>query len=150
MQPLKSVYRNRLAADTYKNRKAFYGVWRNAPCCVDDCDQYCDKCPNGGIKFRRVPARGLDPDIRRLITKYGRDKTASELEREDNAKRKESKLRSTPILSGICDGKSDNDPVRVRGQERGGLPGQPEEVSSDQAERVEAMLSYPISEEMVT
>ncbi len=146
----KERLREQVSPDTHKDRKRFYEAWKNASCCADDCDQYCDQCPNNGIKIKPVPTRGLDPDIRRFITKYGRYQTASELEREDNAKRKESKPRSTPILPGIRDGKSDNDPVRVRGQERGGLPGQPEEVASDQAERVEALLSHPISEEMVT
>ena len=54
------------------------------------------------------------------------------------------------VLSGVRCGKSDNDAVRNPEQERGGLPGQPKKVSSDQAERVEAMLSHPISEGMVT
>ena len=71
---------------------------------------------------------------------YGLFQTTSELKEEEDAR---------TILSEVRDGKSNNDPVRFRGQEGGGLSGEPEEVPSDQAERVEAMLSYPIGEEMV-
>jgi hypothetical protein len=147
---LKERIAEQASPGTYKDRKRFYEAWKEASCCANDCDQYCDQCSNKGIKFKPIPAHGLDPDIRRFITKYGRYQTASELERENNAKRKESKLRSTPILSGVRDRKGNDDPIWVRGQERGELPGEPEEVASDQAERVEAMLSHPFSEEMVT
>ena len=146
----KERLREQVSRDTHKDRKRFYEARKEATCCADDCDRYCDQCPNNGIKFKPVPAHGLDTDVRRFITKYGRYQTASELEREDNAKRKESKPRSTPILPGIRDGKSDNDAVWVRGQEGGELHGEPEEVASDQAERIEEMLSHPLSEEMVT
>ena len=146
----KERLREQVSPDTHKDRKRFYEAWRKVPCCADDCDQYCDQCPNGGIKFKPVPAHGLDPDVRKFITKYGRYQTASELEREDKSGKEDSKPRSTPILSGVRNRKSDNDPIRIRRQERSGLPGEPEEVASDQAERVEAMLSHPISEEMVT
>jgi hypothetical protein len=146
----KGHLREQVNPDTYKDRKAFYKAWKGAPCCADDCDQYCGQCPNAGIKFKPVPTHGLDPDVRRYITKYGRYQTASELKREDNVKRKESKYGSAPVLSGVRDRKSDNNLIRIRGQERAGLSGQPEEVSSDQAERVQALLSHPIGEEMVT
>jgi hypothetical protein len=111
----KGHLREQVNPDTYKDRKAFYKAWKEAPCCADGCDQYCDECPNN-------------------------DQTTSELKEDNNAR---------TVLSGVRDGKSDNDPVWVRGQKRSGLPGEPEEVSSDQAQRVEAMLSHPISEEMV-
>ena len=146
----KERLQEQVSPDTHEDRKRYSEAWRDAPCCADDCDQYCDQCPNGGIKFKPVPAHGLDPDVRRFITKYGRYQTASELEREDNAKRKESKPRSTPILPGIRNRKSDNDAVRVRGQKGDGLFSEPAQVPSGQSEGVEKMLSSPIGENLVT
>jgi len=137
----KGHLREQVNPDTYKDRKAFYKAWKEAPCCADGCDQYCDECPNNGIKFKSVPAHGLDADVRRYITKYWRYQTTSELKEDSNAR---------TVLSGVRDRKSNDDLIRIRGQEGDGLPGQPEEVSSDQAERVEAMFLHPISEEMVT
>jgi hypothetical protein len=149
-QDTKAHLRDQVGPETFEDRKAFFEAWREAPCCADDCDQYCDECSNGGIKFKSVPTYGLNPDVRRFITKYGRYQTASELERETNDRSKESKISATPILSGVCYRKSDNDAIWVPGQERDRLLSEPEEVSSDQAERIEALLLHPISEEMVT
>ncbi len=132
---------DQVSSDTYKDRKAFFEAWKDASCCADDCEQYCDECSNKDIQFKSVPTFGLDADVRRYIAKSWRYQTTSELKEDSNAR---------TVLSGVRDGKSNNDPIRVREQERGGLPGQPEEVSSDQAERVEALLSHPIGEEMVT
>jgi hypothetical protein len=146
----KEKLREQVSADAFEDRKRFYQAWREAPCCADDCDQYCEECSNKGIKFKSIPTYGLDPDVRRFITKYGRYQTASELKREINDRSKESKIRATSILSGVCDRKSDNEAVRIRGQERDRLFSEPEEVPSGQAERIEALLSHPISEEMVT
>ena len=50
-QGAKEHLQDQLSADTYEDRKAFYTAWKNAPCCADDCDKYCDQCPNDGIKF---------------------------------------------------------------------------------------------------
>ena len=146
----KERLREQVSPDTHKDRKRFYEAWKEAPCCADDCAKYCDQCPNGGIKFKPVPAHGLDPDVRRFITKYGRYQTASELEREDKSGNKKSKHRSTPILPGVRNRKSDNDAVRVREQKRDGLFSEPAQVPSGQSERVEEMLSSPIGEDLVT
>ena len=146
----KERLQEQVSPDTPEDRKRYYEAWKEASCCADDCDKYCDQCSNKGIKSKPVPAHGLDPDVRRFITKYGRYQTASELERESNAKRKESKLRSTPILSRVRDRKSDNDAVRVREQKRDGLFSEPARVPSGQSERVEEMLSSPIGEDLVT
>jgi len=139
-----------VSSDTFKDRKAFYVVWKEDPCCADDCDQYCDQCSNKGIKFKSVPAYGLDGDIRRFITKYGRYQTASELEREDKSGKENSKPRSTPIFSGVRNRKSDNDAVRVREQKGDGLFSEPARVPSGQSERVEEMLLSPPCEDLVT
>lgn len=152
----KEHLQDQISADTYADRKAFYTGWCEAPCCADDCNQYCDQCSNGGIKFKSVPAYGLDTDVRRYITDYGRYQTASELEaelkekEESNVGKQKSKWIRTAILSGVCDRKSDNDPVWIRGQEGSGLFGESEKFTSDQAKRIEEMLSHPFSEEMVT
>jgi len=138
---VKVYLHEQVSPETLEGRKAFYEAWREAACCADDCTDYCNKCSNKGIKFKSTPTFGLDADVRRYITKYGRYQTAIELKEDSNVR---------TVLSGVRDRKSDNDLIRVRGQERDGLSGQPEEVPSDQAERVEAMLSHPISEEMVT
>ena len=144
--------REQISAETYNDRKAYYTAWRNDPCCADECDRYCDECNNDRIEFKPIPTYGLDPDVRRFITKYGRYQMASELITEEwrrfNAGNQ--KTKPSPVLSGVRDGESHNDPVWNRGQEGDGLFSQPEEVPSDQAERVEAMLSHPIGEEMVT
>ena len=137
----KAYLHDQVSPDTLEDRKAFYEAWLDAPCCADDCADYCDNCPNKGIKFRSVPTFGLDADVREYIARYGRFQTTSELKENDNVR---------AVLSRVRYGKSDNDPIRVSGQEGGGLPGEPEEVPSDKAERVEAMLSHPVSEEMVT
>ena len=97
--------------------------------------------------YNSIPANGLDADVRRFITKFGRYQTASELGKEYESGKERS---STTVFSGVHNGKSDNDPIRVREQKRGGLPCESEEVPSDQAERIEALLSHPFSEEMVT
>jgi hypothetical protein len=136
-----------VSTDTHEDRKRFYEAWKDASCCATDCEEYCDSCPNKGIQFKSVPTFGLDADVRRYISKYGRYQTTSELREEEDARNKKS---TSAVLSRVRDRKSNNNPVWVRGQERGGLPGEPEEVSSDQAERVEALLSHPLSEEMVT
>jgi hypothetical protein len=133
----KEFLQDQVSRGTYEDRRAFFEAWKDAACCADDCDKICDKCSNKQIQFKSVPTFGLDADVRRYITKYWRYQTTSELKEDNNAR---------TVLSGVRDGKSDNDPVWVRGV----LPGEPEEVSSDQAQRVEAMLSHPISEEMVT
>jgi hypothetical protein len=143
----KEHLREQVSPDTFEDRKAFFEAWKDASCCADDCEQYCDECLNKNIQFKSVPTFELDADVRRYITKRWRYQTTSELKEDENVRSKKS---TGTILSGVCDRKSDNDPVWVRGQERGGLPGEPEEVSSDQAERVQALLSHPISEEMVT
>ena len=130
-----------VSPSTLEDRKVFFEAWKDASCCADNCEQYCDECSNKNIQFKSVSTFRLDPDVRRYITKYGRYQTAIELKEDSNAR---------TILSGVRNRKSDNNAVRIRGQERNGLSGQPEEVSSDQAERVEAMFLHPISEEMVT
>jgi hypothetical protein len=68
-----------VSTDTHKDRKRFYEAWKDASCCADDCEQYCDECPNKNIQFKSVSAFGLDADIRRYITKFWRYQTASEL-----------------------------------------------------------------------
>ena len=143
----KEFPQEQVSPDTYKDRKRFYEAWKDAPCCADDCEDYCDTCPNKGIKFKSTPTFGIDSDVRRYIARYGRFQTTSELKEEEDARDKESTATN---LSGVRDRKSNDDPFRVRRQERGGLLSEPEEVSSDQAERIEAMLSHPIGEEMVT
>ena len=141
----KARLQEQVSIDTYEDRKAFFDAWNNAPCCADNCDQYCDECSNNEIQFKSVPAFGLDADIRRYITKYGRYQTKSELEENDV------RNKSTGnILSGVRDGKSDNDSVWIRGQEGDGLFSQPEEVTSDQAERVAEMFLYPGGPELAT
>ncbi len=149
-QATKAHLRDHVSPDTLKDRRAFYKALMDTPCCADDCDRYCDQCSNGGIKFKSIPTYGLDTDIRRYIMKYGRYQTASELKREANDSSKESKSRATSILSGVCNRKSDDDAIWVPRQEGNRLLSEPEEVPSDQAERIEALLSHPISEEMVT
>ena len=146
----KEKLREQVSADTYEDRKHFYKAFMEAPCCADGCDQYCEECSNKGIKFKPIPTYGLDKDVSRFITKYGRFQTASELKREANDRSKESKIRATPVLSGVRNRKSNDDAIWVPGQERDRLLSEPEEVSSDQAERIEALLLHPISEEMVT
>jgi hypothetical protein len=150
----KESLQEEFSAATYEDRKAFYIAWRDARCCADDCDLYCDQCSSAGIKFKPNPTYGLDADVRRFITKYNRYQTASELmteeKRKSNVRNQKSKRRSASVLSGICDGKSDNESIWIGEQEGGGLFGQPEEVTSDQAERIEEMLSHPIGDEMVT
>ncbi len=146
----KERLQEQVSPDTHKDRKRFYEAWRKVPCCADDCDQYCDQCPNGGIKSKPIPSYGLDTDVRRFITKYGRYQTASELEREDKSGKENSKPRSTPIFSGVRNRKSDNDAVRVRGQKGDGLFSEPAQVPSGQSEGVEKMLSSPIGENLVT
>jgi hypothetical protein len=144
---VKEHLREQASSDTFEDRRAFFEAWRDASCCADDCEHFCDECSNKRVKFQPTQTFGLDPDVRRYITKYGRYQTTSEFKEEEDDRYKES---TAPVLSGVCDRKRDNDPVWVRGQERGGLPGEPEEVSSDQAERIEAMLSHPIGEDLVT
>jgi hypothetical protein len=144
---VKEYLREQVSYETYEARKAFYEAWKNASCCADDCEGFCDKCSNKGIKFQPTPTFGLDADVRRYITRYGRYQTTSELREEEDARKKES---TGAVLSGVRDGKSNHDPIRVRGQKRGGLPGEPEEVPSDQAERVQALLLHPICEDLVT
>jgi len=143
----KDLLQVQVSRSTYEDRKAFFEAWKDASCCADNCEQYCDECSNKGIQFKSVSTYGLDADVRRYITRYGRFQTISELREEEDARGKES---TGPVLSGVRDRKSDNDPVWFRGQERGGLFSEPEEVPSDQAERIEALLLYPFSEEMVT
>ena len=147
----KERLQEQVSAETYKDRKAFYEAWRNAPCCADDCDLYCDQCPNDEIIFESVPAHGLDADVRRFITNYVRYQTATELKAEKREKINVANQKHRParVFSGVRDGKSDYGAVWIGGQKRGGLPGQPEGVASDQAERIEAMLSHPIGEEVV-
>ena len=89
---------------------------------------------------------GLDADVRRYITRFGHYQTISELREEESDRRKES---TNPVLSRVHNRKSDHGPVRVQGQKRSGLFSEPEEVPSDQAERIEALLSHPFGEEMV-
>jgi hypothetical protein len=45
------------------------------------------------------------------------------------------------IRSGVPDGKGNNDSVRIGGQERDGLFGDPAQVPSGQNEKIEEMLS---------
>ena len=144
--------REQISADTYNDRKAYYNAWRDAPCCADDCDRYCDQCQNDGIKFEPIPTYGLDADVRRFIINYGRYQTASELIAEESGRSNARKRKIEPaaVLSGVRDGNRVDNSIWIREQERDGLFSQPEEVTSDQAERVEAMLSHPIGEEMVT
>jgi hypothetical protein len=144
---VKEHLREQVSTDTLMDRKAFYEAWREASCCADDCEDICDTCSNKGIKFQPTQTFGLDADVRRYITKYGHYQTISEFKEEEDARIKES---TGSVLSRVCDRKSDNDPVWIREQERGGLSRQPEEVSSNQAEGIEEMLSHPIGEEMVT
>jgi hypothetical protein len=144
---VKEYLREQVSSETYEARKAFYEAWGETQCCANVCDQYCGQCSNKGIKFQTTPTFGLDPDVRMYITRYGRFQTLSELREEEDARRKES---TGPVLSRVCNRKSDYGLIRVRGQERGGLPGEPEEVPSDQAKRIEEMLLHPISEEVVT
>ena len=146
----KEKLREQVSADTYEDRKHFYKALMGAPCCADDCDEYCEGCSNKGIKFKSVPTYELDPDVRRLITKYGRYQTVSELKREANDRSKESTITATSVLSGVRNRKSNNDAIWIPRQEGNRLLSEPEEVPSDQAERIEALLLHPISEEMVT
>jgi hypothetical protein len=142
----KERLREQISIATLEDRKAFFEAWNNAPCCADDCDRYCDECSNKEIQFKSVPTLGLDADIRRYIARYERYQTKSELEEANNVRDKSTGI----IFSGVRDRKSDNDPVRIREQEGAGLSCEPEEVTSDQAERVEAMLLYPGGQELVT
>lgn len=142
---VKEGLRDQVSIATYKNRKAFFEAWRSAPCCADNCDRYCDECLNNEIQFNSVPTFRLDADIRRYITRHGRYQTKSELE-VSNVRDKS----TGAILSGICDRKSDNDPVRIREPEGIELSCEPEEITSDQAERVEAMFLYSGGQELVT
>jgi hypothetical protein len=144
---VKEHLREQTNPDTLKDRKAFYKAWRDTSCCADDCGDYCATCSNKGIRFQSIQTFGLDADVRRYISRYGRYQTKLELEEEEDVRNNES---TGAVLSGVCDRKSNHDPVRVRGQERVGLSGEPEEVPSDQAERIEALLSYPFSEDLVT
>ena len=48
----KEHLREQISPDTLKNRKAFYEAWRDASCCADDCEDFCDTCPNNSIKFQ--------------------------------------------------------------------------------------------------
>jgi hypothetical protein len=142
----KERLQEQVSIDTYKDRKAFFEAWRNAPCCADDCDRHCDKCSNKEIQFKPVPNFKLDADIRRYITKYGQYQTKSELEEASNARDKSTDI----IFSGVRNRKSDNDSVRIREQKGAGLSCEPEEITSDQAERVEAMFLYSGGQELVT
>ena len=142
----KEHLREQVSPVTYEDRKTFYEAWRGASCCAENCEDFCDKCSNKGIRFQSTPTFGLDPDVRRHITRYGRYQTTLELKEEEDARENES---TGAVLSGVRDGKSNHAPIRVRGQKRGGLPGEPEEVPSNQAERIEALLSHPFGEEMV-
>ena len=47
----KERIRDQVSAQTYEDRKAFYKAWRDAPCCADNCDRYCDQCSNVGINL---------------------------------------------------------------------------------------------------
>ena len=144
----KEYLQEQVSPDTYKDRKRFYEAWKKASCCADDCEDLCEECSNKVIKFQPTQTFGLDADVRRYITRYGRYQTTSELKKEmEDARRKES---TSNVLSRVHNRKSNHDPIWIRGQEGSGVFSEPEEVSSDQAERVEAMLPYPVSENMVT
>jgi hypothetical protein len=104
----KEFLQDQVSRGTYEDRRAFFEAWKDAACCADDCDKICDKCSNKQIQFKSVPTFGLDADVRRYITKYWRYQTTSELKEDNNAR---------TVLSGVRDGKSDNDPVWVRGFE---------------------------------
>jgi hypothetical protein len=140
---VKEYLREQVRSETNEARKAFYEALQDATCFADDCDQ----CSNKRIKFQSTPTFGLDPDVRRYVARYGCYQTISELREKEDAGRKES---TNAILSGVHYREGNNDLIRIREQERDGLSGQPGEVSSDQAERIEALLLQPISEEMVT
>jgi hypothetical protein len=71
----KEHLREQVSPDTYEDRKAFFEAWKDASCCADDCEQYCDECSNKNIHFKSVPTFGLDADVRRYITKYWRYQT---------------------------------------------------------------------------
>jgi hypothetical protein len=143
----KNYLLEQVSPDTYEDRKAFYEAWKDTPCCADDCWDFCDKCSNKGIKFQRTPTFGLDADVRRYITRYGRYQTTSELKEAEDARNKES---TGAVLSGICDGKSNNHPAGNREQKGDELFSESEIFPSDQSEGVQKMLSSPFGENLVT
>jgi hypothetical protein len=136
-----------VSPDTLKDRKAFFEAWKDASCCADDCEDYCDKCSNKDIQFKSVPTFGLDADVRRYISKNCRYQTTSELKEDENVRNKKS---TGPVLSGVCDRKSDNDVAGNREQKGDGLFSEPAQVPSGQSEGVEEMLLSPIGENLVT
>jgi hypothetical protein len=136
-----------VSPDTYEDRKAFYEAWKDASCCADDCEQYCDECLNRQIQYKSVPTFGLDADVRRYITKYWRYQTTSELKEDEYARNKKS---TGTVLSGVCNRKSDNDALGNREQKGNELFGEPAQVPGGQSEGVEAMLLSPFGEDVVT
>ena len=138
---VKEYLQDQVSTATYEDRKAFYEAWRDTPCCADGCKDLCEPCSNRTIKFQSVPTFGLDANIRRYITRYGRYQTTSDLKEEND-------VRDSTVLSGVCDRKGNDDFIGNREQKRDGLFSEPAEVPGDQSEGVQKMLSSPFGEEM--
>jgi hypothetical protein len=86
----KEFLQDQVSRGTHEDRRAFFEAWKNASCCADNCEQYCGECSNKNIQFKSVPTFGLDADVRRYISKYGRYQTISELREEEDARNKKS------------------------------------------------------------
>jgi hypothetical protein len=99
-QAAKEHLREQVSPDTYKDRKRFYEAWKDASCCADDCEQYCDECSNKNIQFKSVPTFGLDTDVRRYIAKYWRYQTVSEKREKYENKKPESNIKIKEGING--------------------------------------------------
>ncbi len=101
-----------VSPDTYEDRKAFFEAWKDASCCADDCEQYCDECSNKTIQFKSVPTFGLDADVRRYITKHWRYRTASELKEDSDGKDRQ--LSNRAVCNGViqCEQKPTRKPAK--------------------------------------
>jgi hypothetical protein len=137
---LKEKLSDQIHPDTYKQRRDYFFAWLNAECCADGCDKYCDEC-NHGIKFKPVPFKGFDPDVKRFIDQYQRFWLKTEEEKALNDIR-----RLNGISRRFSNRKVGDDTIRVRGRQSGagfGLPGQQAQFTSNSFEGQEKMFLRP-------
>jgi hypothetical protein len=108
----KEHLQEQVSPDTLEDRKAFFEAWKDASCCADNCEQYCDECSNKNIQFKSVLTFRLDADVRRYITKYWRYQTASELKEDSNGKDRQ--LSNREVCNGViqCEQKPTRKPAK--------------------------------------
>ena len=59
---VKEHLREQVSTGTLMDRKAFYEAWRDASCCADECENFCDECLNKA-PIDRVVERGSETPI---------------------------------------------------------------------------------------